>query len=169
MATSLNRLSRRDLLISGCTATASLAGVTKLLAQTNSRSRVLALIGDRYHNPDYIRGALTRMFDGLKISVDYTMLYDKLSRSLLKDYQVFLCLRDGMIWPGGYLGPDLSNVGATRRLSELRDAMLNPKEIPSEGYRPLLLHSSGGKQLRAIAKHYSNWSIEFRTRRTPHP
>ena len=61
---------------------------------------------------------------------------------------------------GGYLGPDLSNVGATRRLSELRDAILNPKEIPSEGYRPLLLRVSGRKQIRAVAKHYSNWSIE---------
>lgn len=106
MATTLNRLSRRDLLVGACGAAASLAGVTNLLAQTNSRARVLALIGDRYHNPDYIRVALTRMFDGLKVSVDYTMLYDQLSRKLLKDYQVFLCLRDGMIWPGGYLGPD---------------------------------------------------------------
>jgi len=106
MATSLNRLSRRDLLVGGCAAAGSLAGVTKLIAQTNSRARVLALIGDRYHNPDYIRVALTRMFDGLRVSVDYTMLYDKLSANLLKDYQLFLCLRDGMIWPGGYLGPD---------------------------------------------------------------
>ena len=106
MATSQNRLSRRDLLVGSCAAAGSLAGVTKLLAQTNSRARVLALIGDRYHNPDYIRVALTRMFDGLRVSVDYTMLYDKLSRNLLKDYQLFLCLRDGMIWPGGYLGPD---------------------------------------------------------------
>ncbi len=106
MATTLNRLSRRDLLVGGCAATASLAGVTNLIAQANSRARVLALIGDRYHNPDYIRVALTRMFDGLKVSVDYTMNYDQLSRNLLKDYQMFLCLRDGMIWPGGYLGPD---------------------------------------------------------------
>ena len=34
------------------------------------------------------------------------MHYDQLSEKLLKDYQMFLCLRDGMIWPGGYLGPD---------------------------------------------------------------
>ena len=61
---------------------------------------------------------------------------------------------------GGYLGPDLSNVGATRRLSELRDSILNPKQIPSEGYRPLVLRVSGGRQLRAVAKHYSNWSIQ---------
>ena len=38
--------------------------------------------------------------------MDYTILYDQLSRDLLKNYSLFLCLRDGMIWPNGYLGPD---------------------------------------------------------------
>ena len=61
---------------------------------------------------------------------------------------------------GGYLGPDLSNIGAVRRLSELREAILKPKQEPSEGYRPLLLRVSGGRQLRAVARHYSNWSIQ---------
>jgi cytochrome c oxidase cbb3-type subunit III len=61
---------------------------------------------------------------------------------------------------GGYLGPDLSNAGAVRRVSELRASIVSPKELPSEGYRPLLLKLSGGRQVRAIAKHYSNWSIQ---------
>ena len=61
---------------------------------------------------------------------------------------------------GGYLGPDLSNVGATRRVSELRAAILSPKELPSEGYRPLLVKTADGREIRAIAKHYSNWSIQ---------
>jgi type 1 glutamine amidotransferase len=74
--------------------------------QPGKAKRALALIGDRYHNSDYIRVALTKIFDGLDVTVDYTTLYDKLSASLLRDYQMFLCLRDGMIWPDGYLGPD---------------------------------------------------------------
>jgi cytochrome c oxidase cbb3-type subunit 3 len=61
---------------------------------------------------------------------------------------------------GGYLGPDLSSIGALRRVSELREAIMSPKQLPSEGYRPLLLRVSGGRQLRAVAKHYSNWSIQ---------
>lgn len=68
--------------------------------------KMLALIGDRYHNPDYIRVALNKVFDGLNLAIDYTIHYDRLSAELLKPYQVFLCLRDGMIWPNGYLGPD---------------------------------------------------------------
>ncbi len=29
---------------------------------------------------------------------------------------------------GGYLGPDLSDIGATRRLGELRESLINPSE-----------------------------------------
>jgi type 1 glutamine amidotransferase len=78
----------------------------RLATAQNSSRRVLALIGDRYHNSDYIQVALSRMFEGLGVSVDYTIDHTRLSRSVLKDYQMFLCLRDGMIWPKGYLGPD---------------------------------------------------------------
>jgi type 1 glutamine amidotransferase len=66
----------------------------------------LAVIGDRYHNPDYIRVSLDRVFKELGIPIDYTISYDRLSREQLRDYDLFLCLRDGMIWPNGYLGPD---------------------------------------------------------------
>jgi len=75
-------------------------------AQSSGRPRALALIGDRYHNADYIRVSLDKVFNGLGISIDYTVQYDRLSAKLLKNYQLFVCLRDGMIWPGGYLGPD---------------------------------------------------------------
>jgi type 1 glutamine amidotransferase len=74
--------------------------------QGAGRRRALALIGDRYHNSDYIRVALNKVFDGAGVTVDYTIHYDQLSSELLKGYQLFLCLRDGMIWPDGYLGPD---------------------------------------------------------------
>jgi type 1 glutamine amidotransferase len=75
-------------------------------ATPGKRPRALALIGDRYHNPDYIRVSLDRVFKETGVAVDYTILYDQLSRQLLRDYQLFVCLRDGMIWPNGYLGPD---------------------------------------------------------------
>lgn len=98
-------ISRRDLLY-GAAAFTGATLARSVFGQAGARRRVLALIGDRYHNSDYIRVALTKMFDGLNVSVDYTTRYDQLSRQLLNDYQMFLCLRDGMIWPGGYLGPD---------------------------------------------------------------
>src|SRR3984893_6677477 len=93
--------SRRDLLRGAAGAAAACA-----YAQTGNRRRALALIGDRYHNADYIRVALNKVFDGQGVAVDYTIDYTRLSRSMLSNYQLFLCLRDGMIWPNGYLGPD---------------------------------------------------------------
>jgi type 1 glutamine amidotransferase len=99
-------VSRRSLLRGA--AAVSGAGLLRLAAsgQKPNGRRVLALIGDRYHNADYIRVALSKMFEGQGVTVDYTIDYSQLSRSLLSNYQLFLCLRDGMIWPAGYLGPD---------------------------------------------------------------
>jgi type 1 glutamine amidotransferase len=99
-------VSRRSLLRGA--AAISGVGLLRLAAsgQNSNGRRALALIGDRYHNADYIQVALSKMFEGQGVMVDYTIDYSRLSRSLLSNYQLFLCLRDGMIWPHGYLGPD---------------------------------------------------------------
>jgi type 1 glutamine amidotransferase len=94
-------ISRRAVM-SGIAAT----GAFPASAQTKAKPRALALIGDRYHNPDYIRVSLDKVFQELNIAIDYTMDYASLSAALLKPYQLLLILRDGMIWPGGYSGPD---------------------------------------------------------------
>ena len=98
------KIARRSLL-RGAAAVAGSAAFPAAFGQ-RIRRRALALIGDRYHNADYIRVALAKVFDGIDIAVDYTIAYDQLSARLLKNYQLFLSLRDGMIWPDGYLGPD---------------------------------------------------------------
>jgi len=100
-------LSRRALVQNaGIVAGAGLLGLGSSYARGGGKPRALALVGDRYHNPDYIRVSLNRVFKELDIPIDYTIQYDQISASLLKDYQLLLILRDGMIWPGGYLGPD---------------------------------------------------------------
>jgi type 1 glutamine amidotransferase len=103
-------LSRRNLLKrAGTGATLLGLGAAQSVpaqATASGRPRALALIGDRYHNPDYIRVSLDKVFKSLEIPIDYTIQYDQISQKTLKGYQIFLCLRDGMIWPGGYLGPD---------------------------------------------------------------
>ncbi len=97
-------ISRRAVM-NGIAATAAIPA----WAQTKAKPRALALIGDRYHNPDYIRVSLDKVFHDLNIAIDYTMDYGSLSATLLKPYQLLLILRDGMIWPGGYSGPDSYN------------------------------------------------------------
>lgn len=101
-------LSRRGLLGGMSTAAGAgfLASRTVTSAQAQAERRVLALIGDRFHNPDYIRVGLDKVFSPLGLKVDYTIHYDTISRDILKNYQLFVVLRDGMIWPDGYLGPD---------------------------------------------------------------
>lgn len=108
MKAAIQKISRRGLM-SGAGATAG-AGLLSLASgqtrRASGRPRALALIGDRYHNPDYIRVSLDKIFKEINVPIDYTILYDRLSREMLKDYQIFLVSRDGMIWPNGYLGPD---------------------------------------------------------------
>jgi type 1 glutamine amidotransferase len=100
-------LSRRALVQNaGLLAGAGLLGLEAGAAVEPKSPRALALIGDRYHNPDYIRVSLDKVFQDLGIPVDYTIQYDQISATLLKNYRLLLILRDGMIWPLGYLGPD---------------------------------------------------------------
>jgi cytochrome c oxidase cbb3-type subunit III len=71
---------------------------------------------------------------------------------------------------GGFLGPDLSDVGAIRRLDQLRDAVLKNTagsntsgdlySDPYAGYRAVLLTTDGGQMIEAVAKHYSNYSMQ---------
>jgi putative heme-binding domain-containing protein len=61
---------------------------------------------------------------------------------------------------GGYLGPDLTDIGSTRRLGELREAILDPGGLSADGYRPVTLHDANGNPLRGIVKHESNWASE---------
>ena len=128
------KLSRRALVRNaGLTAGAGILGLegAKSLSQPSAAAlggqpRSLALIGDRYHNPDYIRVSLARVFKELNIPVDYTANYDKISADLLKNYQLFLVLRDGQIFPTGYLGPDAAS-GYSKNLENAADF---PKETP---------------------------------------
>lgn len=108
-----NMLSRRSLVRnSGLVAGAGLLslatneGVRSQALGGNGQPRALALIGDRFHNPDYIRVSLDKVFKDLGVPIDYTIQYDQISAELLKNYRLLLIFRDGWIWPNGYLGPD---------------------------------------------------------------
>lgn len=102
------------------------------MTEKGGKPRVFALIGDRYHNSDYIRVSLDKLFAELSLQVDYSTNYDRWSGSILQHYQLFVCLRDGMIWPGGYLGPDAYS-GYERDLENSTDF---PPETPKSWITP---------------------------------
>jgi cytochrome c oxidase cbb3-type subunit 3 len=62
---------------------------------------------------------------------------------------------------GGFLGPDLSDIGAKRRLGELREAIVNPAKLSTDGFRAVLLTNAAGHSVKAILKQESSWSISI--------
>jgi type 1 glutamine amidotransferase len=118
-----NGISRRTLLqnIGAVAAAGTMASPSETLAeprgttpdsgQTSKPLRTIALIGDRAHNSDAIRVSLDRLFKELDLPIDYTTNYYDLSASLLQPYQLFVCLRDNYIFPGGNAG---ANRGSQR-------------------------------------------------------
>jgi hypothetical protein len=100
----------------------------------DNRPRVLALIGDRYHNADFIRVALNRLFRDLNLPIDYTINYDQISARLLASYRLFVILRDGMIWPNGYLEPNDY---------EYSHELENNQDWPKEQFEPWITKEQG--------------------------
>ena len=68
--------------------------------------RALALVGDRYHNADYIRTALNRLFLELNLPIVFTINFTEIDAALLAGYQLLIVFRDGLNWPDGYLEPN---------------------------------------------------------------
>ena len=97
------QITRRTLL-SGIAASALLPATC---ASAATKATAFALIGDRYHNSDYIRTALRKtLVKDAGISIDFRDEVELLNAEELKGYKLLIMLRDGMLWPGGYLqGP----------------------------------------------------------------
>ena len=86
-------------------ALAALAGGA-LLPRTGRAARkatAFGLIGDRYHNSDYVRTALNRTIaKEMGVSIDFCDETRMLNTETLDGYKLLIILRDGMIWPDGY-------------------------------------------------------------------
>src|SRR2546423_6879575 len=68
-----------------------------------SKATAFALIGDRYHNSDYIRTGLRRTVDReIGVSIDFCDEVSMLDAETLNGYKLLIILRDGMLWPDGY-------------------------------------------------------------------
>ena len=92
-------------------ALAALAPVL-LLAQNTSkvygsatRPRALALVGDRYHSPVYIRDGLIQAMVRENIPTTFIEEVSELNARSLANHQLLIILRDGMNWPDGHDKP----------------------------------------------------------------
>jgi len=61
--------------------------------------RALALIGDHYHRPAYIRPPLEAAFKEIGMPVCFVYDVTKLTAANLRGFSLLVVLRDGMIWP----------------------------------------------------------------------
>jgi hypothetical protein len=99
----------RTMKLSRRTALQALAGaaLAPRVVRSAAKATAFGLIGDRYHNSDYIRTGLNRTIPAdLGVTIDFTDETRLLTAETLAGYKMVIILRDGMIWPDGY--PDES-------------------------------------------------------------
>ena len=65
---------------------------------------------------------------------------------------------------GGGLGPDLTNIGSTRALPQLREAILDPESIGAAQYRGVEVLLKNGKRLKGVARNRTNYSLQLQDR-----
>lgn len=100
--------SRRELLTAWAAALAAQScGQTGAVPQgvpaAEQKADAYALIGDRYHNSDYIRTGLNKTIaEPLGLTIDFCDETKRLTAETLDGYKLLIILRDGMIWPDGY-------------------------------------------------------------------
>lgn len=61
---------------------------------------------------------------------------------------------------GGYLGPDLTNIGLSANMTSLREALLDPNKRFTDGFRPVVVTMKDGRKIQGVAKNNSNYSIQ---------
>ncbi len=61
---------------------------------------------------------------------------------------------------GGILGPDLSNIGAERKLEDLRAALMVAKPVPPRGYVPVTITTKAGARIEGVARNENNFSMQ---------
>jgi cytochrome c oxidase cbb3-type subunit III len=62
---------------------------------------------------------------------------------------------------GGFLGPDLTNIGVTKTLTQIQEGVLDPNKRFSRGYMPVRVTLKNGEMIRGVARNTSNYSIQL--------
>ena len=74
-----------------------------VLARGQESGAAFALIGDRYHNSDYMRIGLGKTLGKeAGLAIDFCDEVKRLTADNLRGYKLLIVFRDGMLWPDGY-------------------------------------------------------------------
>jgi type 1 glutamine amidotransferase len=124
----MKQITRRSAIGGGIALSASLS-----YADAQTKATAFALIGDRYHNSDYIRTGLTRTITkDLDLSIDFCDETKRLTADTLSGYKLLIILRDGMIWPDGYPEGGRSGGGQAVTPTIVSDPPLPPRTAKAE-------------------------------------
>jgi len=118
-------------------------------ARARQKATAFALIGDRYHNSDYIRTGLGKTLGrNLDLTIDFCDDVTMLTGEHLEGYRLLMILRDGMTWPDGY--PDEStNAGWVRAGSP---PIVSEPPVPKPAAKPFYwITPPQGKAVRQFA------------------
>ena len=61
---------------------------------------------------------------------------------------------------GGYVGPDLSNIGMGRSYRLLKEALLEPSARLALGFQAVSVTTGDGRKINGVAKNNTNYSIQ---------
>ena len=109
------------------------------------KATALAIIGDRFHNSDYIRTGLQKtLVKDLDVSIDFTDDVTQLNAETLDGYKILILFRDGMIWPQGY------NEQVFRGRGEPVDLFSDPPVSEQEAVREYWMTEEQGEAVKAF-------------------
>ena len=114
------------------------------------KGEAFALIGDRYHNSDYIRTGLNKTIaEPLGITIDFCDETKRLTSATLEGYKLLIILRDGMIWPDGYPNEATNAAWVNTGKPEL----ISEPPVPETSAEPTFwMQPEQGKAVRAFVE-----------------
>lgn len=114
------------------------------------KADAFALIGDRYHNSDYIRTGLNKtLAEPLGITIDFCDETKRLTAETLEGYRLLVILRDGMVWPDGYPN-ERTNAGWVASGSP---ELLSDPPVPETAAKPAFwMRPDQGRAVRAFVE-----------------
>jgi cytochrome c oxidase cbb3-type subunit III len=62
---------------------------------------------------------------------------------------------------GGVMGPDLTDIGATRTVLQLRESIEDPSYRIAEGFQPAKAVTADGRTISGVAKNANNYSVQI--------